>query len=114
MKRVLIIGSGPAGISASLYLARADIDVTVISAGESALEKAGKIENYFGFSEAVSGKELIENGKSGAKRLGVKFREGEIVDLNIDANNKIEAYTSSNRNLTVFCWQPVLKGKNPI
>ncbi len=93
MKKVLIIGSGPAGISASLYLARAGIDVIVCSVGRGSLEKADKIENYFGFSEPISGKELLKNGRKGAERLGVKFINTEIVDLKITDGMRYKAYT---------------------
>jgi len=78
---ILIIGSGPAGISAALYAKRAGADVTVISRGSGALAKAERIENYYGLAEPVSGAELEANGIAGAKRLGVKFVEGEVVGL---------------------------------
>ena len=78
---ILIIGSGPAGISAALYAKRAGADVMVISRGSGALAKAERIENYYGLAEPVSGAELEANGIAGAKRLGVKFVEGEVVGL---------------------------------
>lgn len=78
---ILIIGSGPAGISAALYAKRAGADVTVVSRGSGALAKAERIENYYGLAEPVSGAELEANGIAGAKRLGVKFVEGEVVGL---------------------------------
>ncbi len=95
MKKALIIGAGPAGISASLYLARSGIaSVTVVSNGISSLEKAEKIENYFGFAEPVSGAELLENGKAGAKRLGVKIIEAELLELNLTSDLRFEAETT--------------------
>lgn len=94
IKKALIIGAGPAGISASLYLARSNkADVTVVFSGKSALEKAEKIENYFGFAQPVSGKELLENGIAGAKRLGVKFVEEEIIGLQLSPDFKYETIT---------------------
>lgn len=82
MKKAIIIGSGPAGISASLYLARSGkASVTVISHGGSALAKADKIENYFGFEQPVSGQELLGRGRAGAERLGVKFTDAEVLEL---------------------------------
>ena len=45
----IIIGSGPAGITASLYMIRAGLKVLIISKNQSALNKAEKIENYYGF-----------------------------------------------------------------
>ena len=89
MKSVIIVGSGPAGISAALYLQRSGkIDVTVISKGTSALCRAEKIENYYGFAQAISGEELYKNGIEGAKRLGVKFIDEEVVSLGFDESFK--------------------------
>ena len=56
MYDVIIIGSGPAGISASLYAKRRKLNVLIISKGKGALEKAAAIENYYGFAEAITGK----------------------------------------------------------
>jgi len=84
MAKVIIIGSGPAGVSASLYTARAGIDTTIISTGYSALKKAEKIENYYGFDTPVSGSNLEESGINGAKRLGVNIIEKEVVGISFD------------------------------
>ncbi|MEG2000502.1 MAG: FAD-binding protein, partial [Evtepia sp.] len=58
MPNVIIIGSGPAGISAALYTARAGIPTMVISKGRGALSKADLIENYYGFAEPISAANL--------------------------------------------------------
>ncbi len=84
MSKVIIIGSGPAGVSASLYTARAGIDTTIITTGYSALKKAEKIENYYGFESPVSGSHLEEAGINGAKRLGVNIIEKEVVGLSFE------------------------------
>lgn len=81
MAKVIIIGKGPAGISAALYAARAGIEAVVISKDGSSLLKADKIENYYGFAEPISGDELIENGIKQAMRLGVKFISDEVVGI---------------------------------
>ena len=78
---IIIIGSGPAGVSAALYAKRAGADVTVITRGSGALAKAEKIENYYGLAEPLTGAELEANGIAGAKRLGVSFIEDEVVGL---------------------------------
>ena len=78
---ILVIGSGPAGVSAALYARRAGADVAVVSRGSGALAKAEKIENYYGLAEPLTGAELETNGIAGAKRLGVNFIEGEVVGL---------------------------------
>ena len=49
MYDVIIIGAGPAGISAGLYAKRASLNVLILYYGESNLEKANEIENYYGF-----------------------------------------------------------------
>lgn len=77
----IIIGSGPAGITASLYMARAGLKVLIISKNQSALNKAEKIENYYGFETPISGKELNEAGIKQAKRIGAKFLEKEVISI---------------------------------
>lgn len=81
MEKVIIIGAGPAGISAALYAARANMDPLVINNGIGALEKAEKIENYYGMEHPVSGKELFERGIAQAKALGVRILEAQVLGV---------------------------------
>ena len=81
MPKIIIIGSGPAGVSAALYAVRAGADTTVLTKGSGALDRAEKIENYYGFAQPVSGVELGRRSIENAKRLGVKFVAAEAVGL---------------------------------
>ena len=65
---VIIIGSGPAGVSAALYARRGGADVTVISKGGGGLARAERVENYYGFDEPVTGAELERRGIAAARR----------------------------------------------
>ena len=76
---VIIIGSGPAGVSAALYARRGGADVTVITKGAGGLAAAEWVENYYGFAEPISGAELEQRGIAGAKRLGVRFETDEVL-----------------------------------
>lgn len=80
---VLIIGAGPAGVSAALYARRGGLDVTIVTKGieTGGLAKTDKIENYYGFAEPIAGKELLRRGAAGAKRLGVHIVEDELLSL---------------------------------
>lgn len=91
----IIIGSGPAGITASLYMARAGFNVLVISKSESTLDKAEKIENYYGFEEPISGNELKENGIKQAKNLGVQILEKEVIAIKYAENNCYEVIVAN-------------------
>ena len=90
MKNTIIIGSGPAGISAALYTVRAGIPTTVISKGLGALGKAETVENFYGVG-AIGGAELHLRGVEQARALGVKFIEDEAVGLNWNGKYEIEA-----------------------
>lgn len=81
MYDVVIIGKGPAGISASLYTKRANLSTCVIGKDGGALEKADKIENYFGLKELMSGKELIEAGIMQAENLEIKIITDEVLNI---------------------------------
>ncbi len=80
----IIVGTGPAGISASLYLARAGHSVLALGSAEGALARAEAIENYFGFPEPVTGSELVERGLAQARRLGVEIRREEVVHVGME------------------------------
>ena len=78
---VIIIGAGPAGISASLYTQRANKKTLVLYEDPSGLEKAKKIENYYGFEEGISGSELYEIGIKQAKNVGVTVKKEEVIKI---------------------------------
>lgn len=81
MKDVIIIGKGPAGISAALYAVRGGASVSVIAKDGGALTKADLIQNYYGFENGINAKQLIQNGITQAENLGVKFFENEVVGI---------------------------------
>ena len=81
MPEIVIIGSGPAGVSAALYAARAGAKTTVLTRGHGALDRAERIQNYYGFAEPISGAELERRGIEGAKAVGVEFVTTEAVGL---------------------------------
>ena len=81
MYDVIIIGAGPAGISASLYVKRANLNVLVLYNGESNLSQASKIDNYYGFPEGISGEDLYRDGIKQALKLGIEVKETEVVGI---------------------------------
>lgn len=83
MYDVIIIGSGPAGISAAIYLKRAKKNILIVSNGKSALQKAHKIENYYGI-ENISGEELHKVGIKQVERLGVPIEKDEVINISFD------------------------------
>lgn len=84
MTDLIVIGKGPAGISAAVYALRAGKKVAVVAKDGGALEKTHLIENYYGFPEPISGKELLERGIAQAERLGAEIITDEIVDILYD------------------------------
>lgn len=78
---VIIIGKGPAGLSAALYTARANLKTLIIGKNNSALRKAAKIENYFGFSTAVSGEDLLNESEIQARNVGTHIIDDEVISI---------------------------------
>nr|WP_315020763.1 FAD-dependent oxidoreductase [uncultured Aminipila sp.] len=87
MKKVIIIGNGPAGISAALYTIRAGIKTIVIGNGLGSLGKADKIENFYGFEFPIPGSKLVETGIAQAKRLGAEIISEEVVGISTIDNH---------------------------
>ena len=87
MYDIIIVGAGPAGISAGLYAKRAGMNVLVLYYGESNLEKTTKIDNYYGFIDGVDGKTLYKNGIEQAKNIGIDVKEEEVLDIKKQEND---------------------------
>ena len=85
MYDVIIIGKGPAGISASLYTSRGKLNTLVIG-GKSYLSKSHKIDNYYGFSGGISGTELFMAGQDQAKKLGVRIIDDMVVAIDYETS----------------------------
>lgn len=84
---VIILGTGPAGLQAAIYIARANLGTLVLGNSEnSRLKRAHLISNYFGFPEGVSGKDLLEKGIKQAKNLGAVLKEEDVLDLKKERN----------------------------
>lgn len=95
MYDIIIIGAGPAGISAALYTLRANLNTLIIGKDGGALEQTDKIENYFGTGGVISGKELLEKGITQAENLGASFAKEEVVSIEWMENFTVT--TQSNR-----------------
>ena len=94
MYDVIIIGAGPAGISASLYVKRANKSVLVLYSGESQLEKAHLIDNYYGFPNGISGKQLFEDGIAQAEALGVEVKKEEALHVSMNSEMRWDVATT--------------------
>ncbi|MBR2289829.1 MAG: NAD(P)/FAD-dependent oxidoreductase [Clostridia bacterium] len=90
MYDVIIVGAGPAGVSAGLYAKRANKEVLILYYGEANLEKAHMIDNYYGFENGISGKALYENGIKQAQNLGIDVRKEEVLHIAKNANFEVK------------------------
>src|ERR1700722_10865139 len=77
----LIVGGGPAGLTAAIYLARFRLSVRVIDAGHSRAAKIPCTRNHAGFPDGVSGRELIGLMRRQALKYGAGVESGEVTAL---------------------------------
>jgi len=76
-----VVGQGPAGCSAALYLCRAGLKVAVVGKDSGALERAEKIENFYGLTKPVRGIDLVKRGRRQCKALGARLLDDEALSL---------------------------------
>ncbi|MFZ3121966.1 MAG: FAD-dependent oxidoreductase [Thermodesulfovibrionales bacterium] len=91
---VIIIGGGPAGLSAAQYAARAKLKTIVLDKSRTAgaLAFAHRIENYPGLSEPLTGKELLDIFRKQATNFGAEYAEVQVIGVNLSSNVK-EVFT---------------------
>lgn len=112
----IIIGAGPAGISAGLYAKRANLNVLILYHGESNLEKATQIDNYYGFKDGIDGKTLYDNGIKQAENLGITVKNEEVLHIDKIENFKVTTTTSEYESKAIIIStgnkkiQPNIKG----
>ena len=87
---MLVIGGGPAGITAAIYTSRADLKTLVIDKGltSGALGITSKIANYPGVTDEVSGAELLERMRGQARSFGTEFATDRVIGVDLNSEVK--------------------------
>ncbi|MDQ6940485.1 MAG: NAD(P)/FAD-dependent oxidoreductase [Verrucomicrobiota bacterium] len=86
VREVIVIGGGIAGLSAAIYLGRAQRDTLVIDSGHSMAKWEPTVENYLGFPKGVGGEDLLRNGEKQARRYEAEFVSDKIAKVRRNKN----------------------------
>jgi thioredoxin reductase (NADPH) len=92
IREVVIVGSGPAGYTAAIYAARAQLNPVMyegsVTAG-GALMNTTEVENFPGFTDGIMGPDLMDNMRKQAKRFGTELITDDVVEMDLTGDVKI-------------------------
>ena len=80
----LVVGGGPAGLTAAIYLSRYHLDIMVVDGGKSRAAWIPLSHNHAGFPDGISGKELLDRMKDQAQRYGTRIEDGQVTRIERD------------------------------
>ena len=83
---VLVVGAGPAGLTAGMFTARHDLDTAIVSAGSPLLRRNAHIENFPGFPVGVNSRLLLDMMHDQAERSGCVFRDERVASIDRDGD----------------------------
>ncbi|WP_110932314.1 FAD-dependent oxidoreductase [Paenibacillus bouchesdurhonensis] len=96
MAEVIVIGAGPAGASAALFLAKAGKETLVLDSNTSMTKRAW-IDNHYG-TAGISGPDLLQIGREQAEKFGAKFIEEKVLAIDTNGGSKVAVKTESGRS----------------
>jgi thioredoxin reductase (NADPH) len=95
LRNVIIVGSGPAGLTAAIYAGRANLSPLIVAGSQPGgqLTLTSEVENYPGFAEAILGPELMDVMRRQAERFGTEFVDDDVVGVDL-SNRPFEVKTA--------------------
>ncbi|RIX31658.1 NAD(P)/FAD-dependent oxidoreductase [Sphingomonas edaphi] len=83
----LVIGGGPAGLTAAIYLSRYHLDIMVVDGGKSRAAWIPRTHNHAGYPEGIKGTDLLDRMKEQARRYGTRIEDGQVTRIERDAES---------------------------